>query len=596
MEQDNSTEQTAIDDFGDKIEGARKDAYQNWTQAIATGSLSDFRALPLSKSWPEPNYKTLPVPDSVKAFVRASRDVLGRKPGRSKVTEWSLRAQAFLNTTKAVLENDWDEDVDLESVLDFASDEFDEQLEETKEKVGIFFTHRSAEYANKIVQDIINRLKNNFNKIEPCAIAYEHLGMDVSLKGFQSLVRPAGNTNEYCVQVVANQSSHSKIHIADNWDKAIKQLVEDPFFSKDKKANKARRYSNFKIIRYRNNPNIYIALKHNSEWMHFEKFDSPEEARAALNNSESIDRWQDTYDKWRKQVPTRSRQNTDRVGIHWREGEDVSPELFAETFGFRGVQFGNYVGNERRQEDLNNAYDALMDLAYVLDLEPRSLSLDSSLGLAFGARGKGGIRAASAHYEPLHRVINLTKNKGAGSLAHEWFHALDNYLHTTLISDENKGKRFDYITNQLFRLKTQEPEDRNIVEATNSFSSIVERLRQRSLEFDRKSTGKRYWSTTIEIGARAFEAAVKEKLKQWGYQNDYLVNIVSEQAWDEYDKLAFDGDFSDNKPSYPYPTKSESADNMDDMMSFFENMRHTVPVLQERFGDTVISDKVRETF
>ena len=25
-------------------------------------------------------------------------------------------------------------------------------------------------------------------------------------------------------------------------------------------------------------------------------------------------------------------------------------------------------------------------------------------------------------------VINLTKTKGAGTLAHEWFHALDNYL------------------------------------------------------------------------------------------------------------------------------------------------------------------------
>ena len=30
-----------------------------------------------------------------------------------------------------------------------------------------------------------------------------------------------------------------------------------------------------------------------------------------------------------------------------------------------------------------------------------------------------------AHYEPARNVINLTRLKGAGSLAHEWGHALD---------------------------------------------------------------------------------------------------------------------------------------------------------------------------
>ena len=31
-------------------------------------------------------------------------------------------------------------------------------------------------------------------------------------------------------------------------------------------------------------------------------------------------------------------------------------------------------------------------------------------------------------YEPLRKVINLTKMHGAGSLAHEWWHGLDDYL------------------------------------------------------------------------------------------------------------------------------------------------------------------------
>lgn len=48
-----------------------------------------------------------------------------------------------------------------------------------------------------------------------------------------------------------------------------------------------------------------------------------------------------------------------------------------------------------------------------------------NLAIAFGARGSG---AALAHYEPERNVINLTKMKGAGCLAHEWGHALDNKI------------------------------------------------------------------------------------------------------------------------------------------------------------------------
>jgi cation transporter-like permease len=71
---------------------------------------------------------------------------------------------------------------------------------------------------------------------------------------------------------------------------------------------------------------------------------------------------------------------------------------------------------------LNQAYDALMDLAAIIGVPPKAISLNGSLGLAFGARGSGNY---AAHYEPDTLVINLTTTKGAGTLAHEWFHALD---------------------------------------------------------------------------------------------------------------------------------------------------------------------------
>lgn len=114
-----------------------------------------------------------------------------------------------------------------------------------------------------------------------------------------------------------------------------------------------------------------------------------------------------------------------RVGKKWRT-KDADPNQFLTEFKMRGIEFGNWQG--KRQTLVNNAYDAMKDLSQVLDVTPDSLSLGGKLGLAFGARGTGGKRAGRAHYEPSYNVINLTKQGGAGSLAHEWWHAIDHYL------------------------------------------------------------------------------------------------------------------------------------------------------------------------
>lgn len=115
----------------------------------------------------------------------------------------------------------------------------------------------------------------------------------------------------------------------------------------------------------------------------------------------------------------------EREGQDWRGGRDVAAEDLLVQFGFRGVEFGNWLPQDERQEVVNMAYDSLMDLSRALDLPPKALSFDGRLAIAFGARGTGGKGAALAHYEPAREVINLTRMKGAGALAHEWFHGLD---------------------------------------------------------------------------------------------------------------------------------------------------------------------------
>lgn len=115
-----------------------------------------------------------------------------------------------------------------------------------------------------------------------------------------------------------------------------------------------------------------------------------------------------------------------REGGHdWRGGRDVVGDDLLHHFGFRAVEFGNWLPQDERQAVLNMAFDSFCDLASALDVSPKSLSLGGELAIAFGSRGTGGTGAALAHFEPARMVINLTRMRGAGSLAHEWMHAFD---------------------------------------------------------------------------------------------------------------------------------------------------------------------------
>ena len=115
-----------------------------------------------------------------------------------------------------------------------------------------------------------------------------------------------------------------------------------------------------------------------------------------------------------------------REGPERRTG-NVTGEDFRDTYGFRAVEFGLWNNQEERQQVMNHAYDALADLAEILNIPAESIGLNGELALAFGARGHGLV-GARAHYEGDYGIINLTKMSGAGSLAHEWLHSLDHYF------------------------------------------------------------------------------------------------------------------------------------------------------------------------
>ncbi len=118
-------------------------------------------------------------------------------------------------------------------------------------------------------------------------------------------------------------------------------------------------------------------------------------------------------------------QNVRRTGPDFRGGNEIAGQHYLDTFGFRGGEFGNWMNQNDRQASLNMGFEALKDLAAALQISDKDIAYQGTLAIAFGARGSGN---AAAHYEPMRKVINLTKLHGAGSLAHEWWHGFDDYL------------------------------------------------------------------------------------------------------------------------------------------------------------------------
>ncbi|HGX2837593.1 TPA: LPD38 domain-containing protein [Escherichia coli] len=247
----------------------------------------------------------------------------------------------------------------------------------------------------------------------------------------------------------------------------------------------------------------------------------------------------------------RNATNRDRTGPERRKG-NVSPEQFSDAFGFRGVQFGNYVEGPRRQADLNRAYDSLHDLAEVLNVPTKALSLNGRLGLAFGARGKG---KAAAHYEPGEVAINLTKGNGPGALAHEWFHSLDNYFGRYDVSSDGKITSGGDFMTEAQRVRRIFKDGRYVdaeypvrQEVYDAFKGVIQAIKnsdmpRRSALLD-EVRSKPYWSTDVEMAARAFERYVQDKARMAGVENDYLVNIRKAPEHN-----------TDN--TYAYPTNAE---------------------------------------
>lgn len=114
-----------------------------------------------------------------------------------------------------------------------------------------------------------------------------------------------------------------------------------------------------------------------------------------------------------------------RTGGYVITDADITVASIQAKFGFKDVEFGQSIKDNEAREHVRHFLAAMADFGDILNLNLIALNKIGDLKITFGSRGSG---KASAHYESLRKLINLTKSRGDGSVAHEYFHYLDNIL------------------------------------------------------------------------------------------------------------------------------------------------------------------------
>jgi hypothetical protein len=183
-----------------------------------------------------------------------------------------------------------------------------------------------------------------------------------------------------------------------------------------------------------------------------------------------------------------------------------------KTFSMKGFEYGNWLNNNDRHDCLEATAESLDNLSKTLGT--KNIGCDGIVGIAFGARGKGGKGAALAHFEPSTFMINLTKEKGFGSLAHEYGHALDYFF--GLFIDQSTSYS-SLVGGRSLRL--QIPEEGGVLRklATRLVNNIIINNGDKSASYLiwEKFPGD-YWIRRNEIFARTFEQWIRYKMDQKG--------------------------------------------------------------------------------
>lgn len=563
----------AIQDYGEKIGGARKDLAQILQKEFSDDEIASST---LSQIWPLKDINAIDDTYTA-AFAYASRAEIPSKPRKSYgLGLWVKKVKMMRDFAAKIVSGDY-----TRKRIEDASSEW-KTLEHFFNKVNL-------------LEKIDRKHWSRISEVRVYKNAYRYDDDGIRIDSPYTSVRIDGRNARF-----------NDVSSIDSIAKEVSNLLTDKAPEKKMK---------FEVRVSSRDGTVFINKQGDKERRRLKTFETTREAFDYIknNNSDLVEAWESVKDRDNVgKSDVRKSENKPRTGADYRKGKDVTEKEFAETFGFRGVEFGNWVAqgsnSKERQGMINQAYDSFMDLANIIGVPPKALSLNGDLAMAFGSRGKG---SASAHFEPDRLVINLTKTKGSGTLAHEWFHAMDNYFRRQRGDDKNtretryityypepmlvhkEGKYRATSRQRLSAFRNSNPDNPDLMatkwevdpkhklgvrpEVEAKFADLVNALdkspmKKRAAAIDQgKQNG--YWSRIIERAARSFENYIIAKMAREGYHNDYLANVVKVK------------DFVRNEYRYPYLLESELAP----VEAAFDNLFSTIETKETDKGVAMFS-------
>lgn len=198
--------------------------------------------------------------------------------------------------------------------------------------------------------------------------------------------------------------------------------------------------------------------------------------------------------KWLKSV-----KNDISNSLNFKKNYGFDEDLFLQKYHLRAVQFGNWMNYNDRADHFLALVQALGDLDKIIHTD--NIGYYGKMSVALGARGRG---KALAHYEPSMKVINLTKEKGGHSFAHEYGHAID------FLAGEYFSKCNTFSLSSASSTQTI-PSNAKVDEVRNLMNIVLDGVRcgERYEKLANWSAGNgpaayAYWCNNTEIWARTF--------------------------------------------------------------------------------------------
>lgn len=476
---------TEIQDFGQKIGGAKKDLWRErnlmLSDLVDLNDAEKDKYIVKDRVWKKPDYQALVdsgIPVRVVYFMKLMRDATPTRPVLSYIDKRD-------NTIKEK----------QEGYVSFVTDLRNKvmSLKEESEVLGF--------YENFLFKNYLLSRRNSYslelrpeafgcvnNKMLKAARQYDFRKIDREIKEKQFCY-----TEEQKIQQL--EENYFKRHTILTYDNDKVKFEEGSDGYCRLNWHKGYSLGNFKIKDESFNPDTFeigkVMILLGNQIIE-KNIDNEEVAEKMIRdvfkqnlekqkNKEVTTTQLDSKKKRKGRLVPKQLEHLERQGEDYRKGIHARGADYLKVFGFKGGEFGNYMNEQDRIGSLDYCYDALLDMCKAIDIHPSNISLDNKLSIAFGARGSGN---ALAHYEPLLEVINITKLRGAGSLAHEFFHALDDIIgkkvgQNGFLTQNRKGlNSFDHLMDTIkYKEKTLTTEEQ-MKENQDRYNKSIEKFKK----------------------------------------------------------------------------------------------------------------------